>query len=113
MTTAQPDPTDPTMWDDRYMTRLSIIHMAKSGQIPNYVFERMGFVGSLTEDTEPEYNISEGLETRDEHGRFIDGVVIGFKSLAFEWLNTDAGITAMTYLRRLIEKPIYPAEVEG
>lgn len=113
MTTAQSDPSDPTTWDDRDMTRLSIAHMTRSGAIPPHVSERMRFVGTLTETTEPDYNISEGLQTRDEKGGFIEGVIIGFQSLAFEWLNTEPGITAMRALRRLIEKPIYPAEVEG
>jgi hypothetical protein len=81
MTTAQSDPSDPTMWDDRDMTRLSVIHMVKNGEIPPYVSERMQFVGPLTEAT--------------------------------EWLNTESGMSAMRMLRRLIEKPIYPAEVEA
>ena len=95
------------------MTRISVVHMTMKGLLPKYVGERMRFIGTLTEATEPDYNIGEGLETRDEKGNFIEGVIIGFQSLAFEWLNTDSGIAAMRYLRRLIEKPIYPAEVEN
>ena len=113
MTTAQSDPSDPATWDDQAITKISIAHMTKRGGLPPYVAERMRFIGTLTEATEPDCNIGEGLETRDEKGNFIEGVIIGFQSLAFEWLNTDSGIAAMRYLRRLIEKPIYPAEVEN
>ena len=111
MTTSTPDASNPTEWSNADFTRLSIAHMAKSGELPPYVVDKMSFIGLLTEDNITDYHIDENLKPFDEKGRFMDGVVIGLKPLAFAWIDTDSGISAMRTLSRLIEKPVYPVEV--